>query len=207
MTPLVCTLTKHINICLTALAGQSSQGRTPTRPRDKRDKMAFFFGRFNRKRPVCPRHGSRFVPGTVPVCPREGSCLSRTPSRPKCLFIGFFSCPSCWGWAGEFRFVLLLVATIHFSPFTGKWFTCFSLHSRAPSTARRLILSIHISTWQSRANASLIHSIHANRFTSFTREVATKVRAYLDIPPKHECFRPSPSRELNSPGPRPSSPN
>ena len=31
---------KHINIFLTALAGQSSQGRTPTRPRDKRDKMA-----------------------------------------------------------------------------------------------------------------------------------------------------------------------
>ena len=30
----------HINIFLTALVGQSSQGRTPTRPRDKRDKMA-----------------------------------------------------------------------------------------------------------------------------------------------------------------------
>ena len=31
---------KHINIFLTALVGQSSQGRTPTRPGDKRDKMA-----------------------------------------------------------------------------------------------------------------------------------------------------------------------
>ena len=31
---------KHINIFLTALVGQSSQGRTSTRPRDKRDKMA-----------------------------------------------------------------------------------------------------------------------------------------------------------------------
>ena len=31
---------KHINIFLAALVGQSSQGRTPTRPRDKRDKMA-----------------------------------------------------------------------------------------------------------------------------------------------------------------------
>ena len=30
---------KHINIFLTTLAGQSSQGRTPTRPRDKQDKM------------------------------------------------------------------------------------------------------------------------------------------------------------------------
>ena len=33
---------KHINIFLTALAGRSSQGRTPTRPRDKRDNMAIF---------------------------------------------------------------------------------------------------------------------------------------------------------------------
>ena len=31
---------KHINIFLTALVGQSSQGRIPTRPRDKRDKIA-----------------------------------------------------------------------------------------------------------------------------------------------------------------------
>ena len=31
---------KHINIFLTALEGESSQRRTPTRPRDKRDKMA-----------------------------------------------------------------------------------------------------------------------------------------------------------------------
>ena len=31
---------KHINIFLTAFVGQSSQGQTPTRPRDKRDKMA-----------------------------------------------------------------------------------------------------------------------------------------------------------------------
>ena len=31
---------KHINTFLTALVGQSSQGQTPTRPRDKRDKMA-----------------------------------------------------------------------------------------------------------------------------------------------------------------------
>ena len=31
---------KHINIFLAALAGQSSRGRTPTRFRDKRDKMA-----------------------------------------------------------------------------------------------------------------------------------------------------------------------
>ena len=31
---------KHINIFLTVLVGQSSQGRTPTRRRDKPDKMA-----------------------------------------------------------------------------------------------------------------------------------------------------------------------
>ena len=39
----------------------------------------------NRERPVCPRDGSHFVPGRGPVCPKDGSCLSRTPSRRKCL--------------------------------------------------------------------------------------------------------------------------
>ena len=40
--------------------------------------------------PVCPRDGSRFVPGTVPVRPRDGSCLSRTLSRPKRLCLLLF---------------------------------------------------------------------------------------------------------------------
>ena len=45
----------------------------------------------NRERPVCPRHGSHFVPGRGPICPKDGSCLSRTPSPPKMfMFIGFF---------------------------------------------------------------------------------------------------------------------
>ena len=44
------------------------------------------------------------------------------------------------------------------------------------SAARRLVLSIHIFTWQSLANPSLIHSIHANTFTPLTRIVATKLR-------------------------------
>ena len=39
--------TKHVNISLTALAGQSSQGRTGTRPRHKGDKMASL---------LCDRH-------------------------------------------------------------------------------------------------------------------------------------------------------
>ena len=38
-----------------------------------------------KKRPVCPRNGHRFATGTGPVCLRQGSCLSRTPSGPKCL--------------------------------------------------------------------------------------------------------------------------
>ena len=38
----------------------------------------------------------------------------------------------------------------------------FPIHSRAFSATRRLVLSIHIFTWQSQANASLIRSIHAN---------------------------------------------
>ena len=55
---------KHINIYLAALAGQSSQGRTPTRPRDKRDKMAIFYCGifFVKKKPVCLRDWSQFVP-------------------------------------------------------------------------------------------------------------------------------------------------
>ena len=48
---------------------------------------------FNRKRPVCPRDGSQFVPGRGPVCPRDGSCLSWTPSRPKCLCLLVFCLP------------------------------------------------------------------------------------------------------------------
>ena len=51
------------------------------------------------------------------------------------------------------------------------------LHSRffCFFAARRLILSIHMFTWQLWVNASLIHSIHANTFTLFTRIVATKL--------------------------------
>ena len=44
-------------------------------------------------------NGSWFVPGTGPgpVCPRDGSCLSRTPSRPKCLCLLVLSCPNQLG--------------------------------------------------------------------------------------------------------------
>ena len=48
----------------------------------------------NRERPVCPRDGSHFVPGRGPICPKDGSCLSRTPSRRKCLCLLIFSCPN-----------------------------------------------------------------------------------------------------------------
>ena len=41
------------------------------------------------------------------------------------------------------------------------------------SAARRLVLSIHTVTLQSRANALLIHSIYANAFTPFALIVAT----------------------------------
>ena len=64
----------------------------------------------------------------------------------------------CYVKVGGFcrRFSLSLVAHIHFSLFTGEWFTDFLfIHV---STARRLVLSIHRFAWQSRANASLTHS-------------------------------------------------
>ena len=59
--------------------GTIVQGRTPTRPRDKRDKMAILLcnetekGRFvPGTGPILSRGGVPFVPGTVPVCP--GHC-------------------------------------------------------------------------------------------------------------------------------------
>ena len=70
----------------------------------------------------------------------------------------------CWMW-GTFTetlvYVKTLMATIHYSPFMGEWFIDSSLIT-VFSGARRNVLSIHIFTWQSRANAPLIHSIHAS---------------------------------------------
>ena len=45
---------------------------------------------FNKERPVCPKDGSHFVPERGPICPRDGSCLSRRPSRWKCLCLLVF---------------------------------------------------------------------------------------------------------------------
>ena len=87
---------KHINIFLTALVGQLSQGRTPTVPRDKRDKMAILLWNSTEKGRFVPENGSHFVPGRGPVCPRDGSCLSQRPSRRKWLCLLVFSCPKVW---------------------------------------------------------------------------------------------------------------
>ena len=81
---------KHINIFLTALAGQSSQGQTGTRPRDKRDKMAITLWNSREKGRIVLGTGPNLSQRRGPVCPRDGSCLSRTPSRPKCLCLLFF---------------------------------------------------------------------------------------------------------------------
>ena len=77
-----------------------------------------------------------------------------------------------WNLVASFR---TLVATIHFSPFTGEWFTDFLFSHRffLQQEEARVVHS-HIFAWQSQANASLIHSIHAKIFTPFTRIVATK---------------------------------
>ena len=84
---------KHINIFLTALVGQSSQGRTPTRPRDKRDKMAILQWNSTEKGrfvpgtgPILSRGGVPSVPGTVPVCP------GHRPAENVYVY-WFFSCP------------------------------------------------------------------------------------------------------------------
>ena len=58
---------KRRNTFLTALAGQSSQGRTPPIQGQTRQNGEFIV-QFN-------RDGSRFIPGTGLVCPWDGSCL------------------------------------------------------------------------------------------------------------------------------------
>ena len=75
---------------LTALGGQSSQGRTPTRPRDKRDKMAILLWNSTEKGqfvpvtgPILSRGGVPFVPGTVLFVP------DTVPPK-MFMFIGFF---------------------------------------------------------------------------------------------------------------------
>ena len=55
----------------------------------------------------------------------------------------------------------------------------FPLHSRIIFPEQKGSFCVLSSTWQSRANASLMHSIHANTFTPFTRILATKVQTYL----------------------------
>ena len=84
---------KHINIFLTALVGQSSQGRTPTRPRDKRDKITTLLWNSTEKGrfvpgmgPILSRGGVPFVPRTVPVCPE-------TVPPKMFMFIVFFFFP------------------------------------------------------------------------------------------------------------------
>ena len=72
-------------------------------------------------------------------------------------------------------------------PLSGRMLHWSLLHSRGFCEARRLVLSIHKLTWQSRANASPIHSIHANTFTPFTRIVATK----LGVLPPNPGFKDS----------------
>ena len=99
---------KHINIFMTALAGQSSQGRTPIHPRDKRDKMAFLLWNSTDKGRFVPgtghnlsRGGVPFVPGTVPVCP------GHRPAQNVYVY-WFFSCPRQRGIDKSGAFALFL---------------------------------------------------------------------------------------------------
>ena len=83
---------KHVNIFLTALAGQSSQGQTPTCPRTNGTKWRFYCAIKQRK--------AGLSQGRVPFCPGEGSRLSQgrflfvpdTVPPKMFMFIGF-SCP------------------------------------------------------------------------------------------------------------------
>ena len=84
---------KHINIFPTALAGQSSRGRTPPVPGTNGTKWRFYCGIKQRKAglsqgrgPILSRGGVPFVPGTVPVCPGHRPAENVYVSW-------FFSCP------------------------------------------------------------------------------------------------------------------
>ena len=70
--------TKHINIFLTAIAGQSSQDEPSPVPGTNGTKWRFYCGIQQKTAglsqgwvPLCPRAGSLFVPGPVPVCPEH----------------------------------------------------------------------------------------------------------------------------------------
>ena len=89
--------TKHINIFLTALAGESSQRQTGTRPREKRDKMTILLWNSAENGQFVPGTGPGlsegrvlFVPGTVPVCP------GHRPAQRIINVYWFYSCLS-WG--------------------------------------------------------------------------------------------------------------
>ena len=68
---------------------------------------------------------------------------------------------------------------VHVSPFTGEWFNYFLFIQGLFAAARRLAFvhsHLHLPIT---GECSLIHSIHANKFTPFTRIVATKCRTNL----------------------------
>ena len=51
-----------------------------------------FTEELDRKRPVCPRDGSQFVPGTGPICPSDGPvCARHRPAQPVYVY-WFFYC-------------------------------------------------------------------------------------------------------------------
>ena len=72
-------------------------GTNPHLSQGQTGRNSDFTVELNRERPVCPRDGSRFVPGRGPICPRDGCCLSRRPFRRKCLcLLVFFFPESCF---------------------------------------------------------------------------------------------------------------
>ena len=73
--------------------GTIAPGTNPRLSQGQTGQNGDFTVELNRERPVCPRDGSHFVPGRGPICPRDGSCLSRTPSRRKCLCLLVFFLP------------------------------------------------------------------------------------------------------------------
>ena len=79
---------------------------------------------FNREWPVCPGEGSHFVSGRGPICPKDGSCLSRTPSRRKCLCLLVFFLPETVDSTKTISIKHLLLFHEEFSKFTMSRVVC-----------------------------------------------------------------------------------
>ena len=109
--------------------------------------------------PWAPPRGWYFILATQPRdCPLTGG----SPAKSIYVYVPFSFLSTLWP---TFTFVRSRANA-----------SLIPLHSQSFSGARRFVLSIHTFAWQSRANTSLIHSIHASTFTQSRESGPSKLR-------------------------------